>query len=342
LTVSLAALLVSLMLSAWMQAGVTRPIVEIASLARQVVEKRDYSLRARRTTQDEIATLVDAFNGMLSEIEQRTAALESSTREVRRLNEDLENRVRSRTAQLEETNRQLEAFSYSVSHDLRGPLRAIDGFSQALLEDFADHVQDGMRRYLDRIRSATLRMSQLIEDLLSLAQISRAEVSWKDVDLSAMVRQVLTELANRDPERKVDTLIWEGVVVRGDARLLRIALENLLANAWKFTSRLPRAQIEFGVLRDSEATTFFVRDNGVGFDMAHANKLFDAFQRLHAVRDFPGTGVGLATVQRVVHKLGGRLWAYAEPGKGATFYFTIGREEVKAEEREQREERETA
>ena len=324
--VSVAALLVSLLLSRWLQAGVTRPIIEISHLARQVVDTRDYSLRARRTTEDEIGTLVDAFNDMLSEIEKRTTALETTTREVGRLNEDLENRVRSRTKQLEETNRQLEAFSYSVSHDLRAPLRAIDGFGQALLEDYGEKIEEGMRRYIERIRAATQRMGQLIDDLLSLAQITRAEVTWKEVDLSAMCRQVFAELAQRDPGRRVETVVWDDVVARGDPRLVRIALENLLGNAWKFTSKAEHARIEFGVLRDGASTTFFVRDSGAGFDMVHADKLFNAFQRLHAVREYPGTGIGLATVQRIVHKLGGRLWAYAELGKGATFYFTLGGE----------------
>jgi signal transduction histidine kinase len=322
--VTLASLLVSVLLSFWLQAGISRPIVEIAAVAREVVERKDYSIRARSTTHDEIGTLAMAFNDMLSEIERRTEELEKSTRQLDALNENLERRVRERTAQLEETNRQLEAFSYSVSHDLRAPLRAIDGFGQALIEDYGENVNDEMRRYLAKMRSATLRMAQLIEDLLKLARISRTTLAWQDVDLSALARQVLAELQQADPARDVHLQIWDGVHALADPRLIRIALENLLGNSWKFTSRTVSAQIEFGVLRDGEAATYFVRDNGAGFEMEHAEKLFDAFQRLHGVDEFPGTGVGLATVHRIVHRHGGRIWAHAEPGKGATFYFTLG------------------
>ena len=281
-------------------------------------------MRARATTSDEIGTLVRAFNAMLDEIERRTGALTESESRYRTLAADLEGRVRDRTAELEETNRQLEAFSYSVSHDLRAPLRAIDGFGQALMDDYGDEASEGSRRYLARIRSATLRMSQLIDDLLNLAKVSRAEVSWKDVDLAAIARQVAADLAQREPERQVEVAIWDDVTARGDPRLLRIVLENLLGNAWKFTAKSSPARIEVGVLHDAEAATYFVRDNGAGFDMAHATQLFNAFQRLHAVTEYPGTGIGLATVHRIVAKHRGRIWAHAQPGKGATFYFTLG------------------
>jgi signal transduction histidine kinase len=341
LAVTVAALVMSLATSIWLHHSVTKPILAIATTARQVVERRDYSVRAKATTDDEIGVLVHAFNDMLSRIEDRTEALEASkrelereageraqaNREIRRLNEELEARVRTRTAELLETNRQLEAFSYSVSHDLRAPLRAIDGFGQALLEDCGERVDAQMKRYLDKMRAATLRMAQLIEDLLSLSRVSRAGLTWTAVDLSALARQVLAEFAQREPGRNVDARVWDGIEAQGDARLLRIALENMIGNAWKFTSRVPLAHIEFGVLRDRENVTYFVRDNGAGFDMAYAEHLFDAFQRLHAVNDFPGTGIGLATVQRVIAKHHGRIWAHAEPGRGATFYFTLGRPE---------------
>jgi signal transduction histidine kinase len=325
LTVTLASLIVALLLSSRLQATLTQPIVEVAELARRVVEKRDYSLRATPTTEDEIGTLVLAFNDMLSEIERRTAELERSTRELDQLNESLERRVRERTAQLEETNRQLESFSYSVSHDLRAPLRAIDGFGHALIQDYGEQVTEGMRSYLDRMRGAARRMGQLIEDLLALSRFSRTQLSWQDIDLSAMAGQILADLAQTDPSRKVEWRVWEGMHARADSRLMRVVLENLIGNAWKFTARVPMAEIEFGVLRDAETSTWFVRDNGAGFDMQYADKLFDAFQRLHSADEFPGSGIGLATVQRIIHRHGGRIWAHGEQGQGATFYFTLGR-----------------
>jgi signal transduction histidine kinase len=322
--VAVVSVLMALWLASSLNASLTRPIVEIASVARRVVESRDYSVRARQLTEDEIGTLAIAFNDMLSEIERRTSELQASTRELDRLNETLEKRVRDRTDQLEESNRQLEAFSYSVSHDLRAPLRAIDGFSQALIEDHGKDVSEGVHAYLSRIRGATLRMSQLIDDLLNLSRISRKVLSPEEVDLSAMGRQVLADLAQREPARKVRVEVWDGMVVHADARLLRVALENLLGNAWKFTGRTADAHIEFGILRDRDASTWFVRDNGAGFDMRYAEKLFDAFQRLHGADEFPGTGIGLATVQRIVHRHGGRIWAHSEPNRGTTFYFTVG------------------
>jgi signal transduction histidine kinase len=216
-------------------------------------------------------------------------------------------------------NRELESFSYSVAHDLRAPLRAIDGFSQALLEDYAAKLDEHGRDYLNRVRGAAQRMGALIDDLLALSRLSRSEMKLERINLSQLGREVAAELSKRDPERAVDFRIDEGLTARADARLVRVALENLLGNAWKFTSKKPAAHIELGARNGS----FFVRDDGVGFDMAHAEKLFGAFQRLHAVRDFEGTGIGLATVARIVHRHGGRVWAEGAVGQGATFFFTL-------------------
>ncbi|MGH7823284.1 MAG: sensor histidine kinase, partial [Candidatus Binatia bacterium] len=226
-------------------------------------------------------------------------------------------------AQLEAANKELEAFSYSVSHDLRAPLRSIDGFSQALLEDYGDRFDSQAKSYLERVRAATRRMAQLIDDLLNLSRVARSEIRREPVDLSAMVQTVLVELQRREPDRQVECLVPPGMVAEGDARLLRLVLENLLANAWKFTSKKPHARIELGMTKQNGRPAYFVRDNGAGFDMAYASKLFGAFQRLHGAGDFPGTGVGLATVQRIVHRHGGRVWAEAAEGEGATFWFVL-------------------
>lgn len=245
--------------------------------------------------------------------------------EVRALNES----VRRHASQLEAANRELEAFSYSVSHDLRAPLRSIDGFSSALLEDYADKLDDEGLSHLNRIRGATQRMSQLIDDLLELARVSRSEMRTEPVDLSAIANGILAELSKADPSRQVECVVENNLVGHGDQRLLSLVLENLLGNAWKFTSKTPRARIEFAATARDGETVYFVRDNGAGFDMAYAEKLFGAFQRLHSLSEFPGTGVGLATVQRIIRRHGGRVSAVGAQGKGATFSFTL--EENKAD-----------
>ncbi|HSL29055.1 MAG TPA: ATP-binding protein [Anaerolineales bacterium] len=243
--------------------------------------------------------------------------------EIRRLNAELERRVIERTAQLEASNKELEAFAYSVSHDLRTPLRSIDGYCRALLEDFGSQLPSESLPYLDRIHVSTIHMAQLIDDLLSLSRVTRASVDHSPVDLSAIARTIVGDLQREQPERQAQFSITPGLVVHGDARLLRIALANLLNNAWKFTSKQEEAHIQFGAHQQNGKTVFFVRDNGVGFDMDHAGKLFGAFQRLHTENEFPGTGIGLATVQRVLHKHGGRVWAESARDKGATFYFSL-------------------
>lgn len=243
--------------------------------------------------------------------------------EIRRLNAELERRVIERTAQLEASNKELEAFAYSVSHDLRTPLRTIDGNCRALLEDFGKQLPTESIPYLDRIHVSTLHMAQLIDDLLSLSRVTRASVDHIPVDLSFIAQTIAGDLQREQPERRARFSITPDLVVRGDARLLRIALANLLSNAWKFTSKTAEAHIHFGAQQENGKTIFFVRDNGVGFDMDHAGKLFGAFQRLHTETEFPGTGIGLATVQRVLHKHGGRVWAESAKNKGATFYFSL-------------------
>jgi two-component system sensor histidine kinase/response regulator len=231
--------------------------------------------------------------------------------------------LRSANAALEVSNQELEAFSYSVSHDLRAPLRAIDGFNRSFLEDYGHTLEPDGRELLLSVQRACERMGNLIEDLLSLARIARSEMNRTSVDLGAMARSIVDELRRSDPGRQVDVRIEDGLVADGDARLLHVALSNLLSNAWKFTSKCPQAVIEFGSTRQGGQTTFFLRDNGAGFDMAYAEKLFGAFQRLHSADEFPGTGVGLATVHRIIHRHGGRIWADSAVNKGTTFHFTL-------------------
>jgi light-regulated signal transduction histidine kinase (bacteriophytochrome) len=243
--------------------------------------------------------------------------------EVRRLNASLETRVRQRTAELEASTKELDAFAYSVSHDLRAPLRSLHGFSDALLEDYGDIIDDVGKDYLHRLQRNVGRMGRMIDDLLNLSRATRAELDRCQVDLSAMCQDVVADLQAGDPDRVATLVVPAGLTADADPHLLRLALQNLLANAWKFTSKRDEAVIEVGRTVRSGETFFFVRDNGVGFDMTYAGKLFDAFQRLHTTSDFEGTGIGLAIVARVVRRHGGRIFAEAEADRGATFYFNL-------------------
>ena len=230
--------------------------------------------------------------------------------------------ARSNT-ELASVNNELESFAYSVSHDLRAPLRSIDGFSQVLLEEYADKLDAQGKEYLQRVHAAALHMAELINDLLSLSRVTRTEITHASVDLSALAHEIAAELQKQQPERQVEFNITEGLTGDGDKNLLRIALTNLLSNAYKFTSKCKQARIEFGVTQHKGKPSYFVRDNGVGFDMAYANKLFSPFQRLHSPGEFPGTGIGLAIVQRVIHRHVGEVRAEGEVDQGATFYFTL-------------------
>ena len=233
-----------------------------------------------------------------------------------------EQELKDRTVQLEATNRELESFSYSVSHDLRAPLRSMDGFSLALMEDYADKLNDRAKEYLQYIRSSSQLMGRLIDDILSLSRISHADIRFERVNLSALAEEIIADLKRTQPEREILVTISPGLEAFGDRGLLKVAFQNLFGNAFKFTANRKDGRVEFGVMAGSEAT-YFVKDNGVGFDMAYAEKLFKPFQRLHRAEEFPGTGVGLASVQRVIGRLGGRVWAEGEPEKGAAFYFTL-------------------
>jgi signal transduction histidine kinase len=242
---------------------------------------------------------------------------------IKKRSYEFECQVVERTAQLQAANKELETFSYSVSHDLRAPLRGIDGFSQILLEEYQDKVDEQGKNYLQRMRLGTQRMGQIIDGMLNLSRISRSDMKIQQVNLSNIVQKLANELCETQPERQVDFKIQKEIIVRGDNQLLNIVLDNLVRNAWKYTSKHQTAQIEFGAMHKENSVVYFVRDDGAGFDMTYSQKLFGTFQRLHTASDFPGTGIGLATVQRIIRRHGGEVWAEGETEKGATFYFTI-------------------
>ncbi|MBI2922667.1 MAG: PAS domain-containing protein [Planctomycetes bacterium] len=277
-------------------------------------------LKQARTEQTRVTEeLRSRAEEMEAEVFLRAQELQEANTRLRGANEELTDL----TARLEVANRELEAFSYSVSHDLRTPLRAIEGFSDAVLQDYESRLDERGGDYLRRLRAGAQRMAQLIDDMLELSRVSRAELRREEVDLSALVGSIAAELRQRDPARNVEFLVAPGAVASGDPRLLRIVFQNLLENAWKFTGRHPRATIEFGATSRDGRPAWFVRDDGAGFDPARAGRLFGAFQRLHSASEFPGSGIGLATVQRIVHRHGGRIWAEGAVEKGATFTFTL-------------------
>lgn len=278
-------------------------------------------------------TLRHAKDTLEKRVQERTKKLAASNAElIREVSERkrAESDIRSlnfqlvqRSAQLEASNKELEAFSYSVSHDLRAPLRGIDGFCQAVLEDYDEKLDEAGRSYLRRVRAASQRMSQLIDAMLNLARLTRAEVHTQTFDMSGMARGVLEDLQKLEPDRPVECVVAQNVFATADPQLLRAVLENLLGNAWKFTRQQPHPRIEFGFAQYNGQGAYFVRDNGAGFDMTYGHKLFGAFQRLHAYTEYPGVGVGLATVHRIIHRHGGQIWAQGAVNQGATFHFTL-------------------
>lgn len=334
--VAMLSLIVSLVISRWFQNALIGPILSMSALAHRIVATRDFSLRAPKLTKDEVGDLADALNDMLAEIGRRSEALQEANRSLERemaerqhadqalrdLNAQLEQRIADRTQELTAANKEMESFSYSVSHDLRTPLRAIDGYSRMLQEDYEAKLDDEGRRLLGVIRDNSQRMGQLIDDLLTFSRLGRKALATSDIDMRKMVDEVLKDIlpsADRKPELMIGTL----PSTHGDPALVRQVWANLLSNAVKFSSKNERPRVEIGGYSDGTHNIYCVKDNGAGFDMRYYDKLFGVFQRLHRVDEFAGTGVGLAIVQRVVTRHGGRAWAEGKVGEGAAFYFSL-------------------
>jgi len=315
--VLIGSLLAALLVAPIFQGAIAAPIVALARTAQEISRSKDYSARAApRQSEGEISVLVESFNEMLAQIQSRDA-------ELRQAHGEMERRVLERTAELGAANKELEAFSYSVSHDLRAPLRQIDGFSAILMDQCAAELSPDARRYLQRVRDRAHHMGHLVDDLLSMGRIGRQVVRRRDTDINELISGIQSDLAPECEGRRIEWRIANLPQISCDPGLAKIVFMNLLSNALKYSRDREVAVIEVGHLAGENAPVFFVRDNGAGFDMRYADKLFGVFQRLHRSDEFEGTGVGLATVQRVVQKHGGHIWAEAQLEKGATFFFTF-------------------
>ena len=308
---------VAIFLSARIQRFISTPLMDITAIAERVTQQNDFSIRAEARREDEIGKLVAAFNLMLDTIDEQNRALMQAKNQ-------LEEQVSERTAELRNINRELEAFTYSVSHDLRSPLRSVEGFSTALKEDYASQLDASGKDYVDRIRSASQHMTRLIDSLLYLSRVSTQDLTRQAVDLVPIASEIVDRLARQYPTRTVNFICPRTLLAYGDKALMAIVLENLLSNAWKYSEKVPQPNVELGVVSRNGEQVYFVRDNGVGFDMKYAERLFGPFQRLHRSEDFEGLGIGLATAARVIHRHGGEIWAESLPGAGAVFYFTLG------------------
>ena len=331
-TIDTVALIVAAGVMIILTAGAVVSVGFIPRLGKQVMELRAViqSIGAGNLSQsvpvdsrDEIGDVFREVDRMRQGLLESTEQLQQANRQLAGAKAHLETRVEERTAELATANKELESFAYAVSHDLRAPLRSIHGFAQALLEDYGDKLDEQGQDFTKRLQAASVRLGSQIDGILRLSRVSRAKIGHKKVDLSRMASGVLEELKRTDPERSIEIKIEPNIVVIGDEALLRVALQNLLENSWKFTSGKTKPRIELGTERSNGHLSYYVRDNGAGFDMAYSDKLFKPFQRLHSTREFKGDGIGLATVARVVHRHDGKVWAESSPGNGTTVHFTI-------------------
>ncbi|MFV2059606.1 MAG: ATP-binding protein [Gammaproteobacteria bacterium] len=313
---ALIAALIALIASNRLQQIISRPLLNMKKIAVEVEVTQNYLLRTNTDSHDEIGELGKAFNAMLETIETQRDDLINT-------NINLEATVIKRTKELQVANNELESFNYSVSHDLRAPLRAISGFSQIIREDYSDILDQNGKDLLLRVQNNTHHMVDLIESLLTLSRLGRAELTYSEVNLSNLAQEIINTLKEANPERQIEFQCTHNLITYGDPVLLKALMDNLLSNAWKYSSKKENTQIEFGQAVIDDLNTFFIKDNGAGFDMQYAEKLFSAFTRLHDKSEFPGTGIGLATVLRIIHRHEGRIWADSKPDEGATFFFIL-------------------
>jgi signal transduction histidine kinase len=310
--------------------GMTRPLSQLSAAA-AALQGGDDRIHVSVATSDEVGQLALSFNSMVDAIRQRKVELEQALGELFDLNVSLEDKVRQRTAQLEDANRELASFNYSASHDLRAPLNRLAGFCAALREEYGDRLDDQGQLYLERITSVGDQMNSILTAMLTLYQVQQREMSCRSLNLSELAQAVLATLRETEIDRDVSIFVQDEVMAYGDMKLVWLALENLLGNAWKFTRGTPAARIEFGLMTLEGEPVYFIRDNGAGFDMKYAGKLFTPFQRLHNYDEFPGTGVGLAIVQRIIARHGGRIWLESAEGAGTSCYFTLPEPAVEGE-----------
>jgi signal transduction histidine kinase len=309
--------LIVYLLSRGLQKPLLFPLLQLTEAAKSIAKNKDYTIRVSKQSGDEIGVLVDAFNDMLHQIAVREEERDAAEFELHQYREHLEELVAERTAEL-------ESFCYSVSHDLRTPLRAINGYSQIVMEDYNKVLDEQGRNNLMRVRLASVHMGELIDDLLNLSRTSRHKMVFEPVNISDIAREIVSRLLLDHAERRVEAQIQEGLLTQADPHLIKIALENLIGNAWKYTEKTPQAKLEIGMSYNGSEAVYHVRDNGAGFDMAYIDRLFGPFQRLHTRDEFEGSGIGLAIVARIIKRHGGRIWAQAKVNQGATFYFTLG------------------